>query len=255
MAFFRNFGNAMDSDHDLNEKGGDNDAEGDYVSAGNNRQMDLNFVEKDGELKEEDQYQSEGEPSDAGRQQSDASGGNAKQGKRTGPSGTWGSNFWKDCQPMWGSKDEQVDGKKDDEVIAVNSDEDSDWQKDGEQLQRGQIDVPADEMLSDDYYEQDGKEQSDSLHGRGLNLPSIPGSRLPLRPVPVMKNATKSSKAAKYDEYDEDEDYEESVEEEGLILIYVNVLLTCQILVFFLAIFTCISFSFFLANDFHFLLV
>ena len=243
MAFFRNFGNAMELDHDLNEKGGDNDAEGDYVSAGNNRQMDLNFVE-DQEMKEEDKYQSEGEPLDADRQQSDASGGNAKQGKRTGPSGIWGSNFWKDCQPTWGSKDEQVDGKKDEEVIAVISDEDSDGQKDGEQLQRGQVDVPADEMLSDDYYEQDGEEQSDSLHGRGLSLPSISGSRLPPRPAPVLKNAAKSSKAAKYDEYDEDEDYEESDEEEGLILIYVNVSLTCQMPVFSPAVFMFISFSF-----------
>lgn len=222
MAFFRNFGNEMESGHDLNEKGGDNEARGDYISA-NNRQMDLNFAdENDPEMKEDNHCQSEGEPMDAGRQQSDASGGNVQAGKKTGSSGTWGSNFWKDCQPIWRHKDEEVNGKKDDEeVIAVNSDEDSCGQKDDEQFQRGQVDVPADEMLSDDYYEQDGEEQSDSLLGRGLSIPSISGSRLPPKPVPVTNKATKSSKTTNYDEYDED--YEESDEEEGLILIYINV--------------------------------
>ncbi|XP_020273796.1 protein CHROMATIN REMODELING 5-like isoform X3 [Asparagus officinalis] len=214
MAFFKNFGNAMDSEYDLNEKGGDNDAEGDYISTEDNRQMDLNFAENGVEMKEEDQYQSELEPLDAGVQQNDISSDNGRQGKRTGPSGTWGSNFWKDCQPMWGPKDEEVDGTKDEEVITVNSDDHSDGQKDSEQFQRGQVDVPADEMLSDDYYEQDGEEQSDSIHGRGLSLPSISGARLPPRPVLLTKNAAKKSKGAKYDEYDDDDEYEESDDEE-----------------------------------------
>lgn len=212
----------MELGHDLNKKGADNEAEGDYISARNNRQMDLNFAENNAEVEEDHRYQSDMEAMDAVSKQSDASGGNAELVKRTGTSGTWGSNFWKDCQPMWGHNDEEVSGKKNDEVIAANSDEDSDGQ-DGMQFQKGQVDVPADEMLSDDYYEQDGEEQSDSLLGRGLSIPSISGSSLLPRPVPITKNTAKSSKSTKFDEYDDDEDYEESDEEEGLILIYINV--------------------------------
>jgi len=72
-----------------------------------------------------------------------------------------------------------------------------------------------------------------------------------------MKNAAKSPKAAKYDEFDEDEDYEESDEEEGRILIYVNVLLTCLIPVFFrqYSPHSFLSPFLLLANDFHFPLV
>ncbi|ONK67510.1 uncharacterized protein A4U43_C05F790 [Asparagus officinalis] len=191
MAFFRNFGDAVDSDQNLNDKVEDNDIEGGYNSLGSNRQMDLNFVENGVEMKEEDQYHS----------------GDANAVKGTGPSATWGSNFWKDCQPM--------SNRTDEEVIVVNSDEDSDGQKDGEQFKTRQVDVPADEMLSDDYYEQDGEEQSDSLISGGLKLPSISVSRLPPRQLPVAENAAaKSANAAKYDEYDGDEDYEETDEEE-----------------------------------------
>lgn len=207
----------MESGHDLNMKAWDSGTEDAYASAGN-RDGDVSISDKDVDIKVEDTFLSEEEPFDSGRQQSDTAGSNAtsKPGRRTTP-GQWGSNFWKDCQPMWESKDAEYDGNKGEEESDVNSFEESDGQGDDRRPHRGQVDVPADEMLSDDYYEQDGKEQSDSLHCRGLSHPSNSDSRLPLKPASSNKSKSKSTKSAKYDEYDDDEDYEEEDEEEGEI--------------------------------------
>ncbi|XP_038972967.1 protein CHROMATIN REMODELING 5 isoform X2 [Phoenix dactylifera] len=213
MAFFRSYGNKMESGHDLNEKAGDSGTEDAYASVGN-RDGDVSISDKDVDIKAEDTYQSEEEPFDSGRQQSDTSGWNAtSKGRRTTP-GQWGSNFWRDCQPMWESKDAEYDGNKGEEESDVNSLEESDGQGDDGRPHRGQVDVPADEMLSDDYYEQDGEEQSDSLHCRGPSHPSNSDLRLPPKPASGNKSKSKSTKSAKYDEYGNDEDYEEEDEEE-----------------------------------------
>ncbi|EHA8587062.1 hypothetical protein COCNU_scaffold001363G000010 [Cocos nucifera] len=214
MAFFRSYGNKMESGHDLNVKAWDSGTEDAFASAGN-RDGDVSISDKDVDVKAEDTYQSEEEPLDSGRQQSDTPGWNAssKPGRRTTP-GQWGSNFWKDCQPMWESKDAEYDGNKGEEESDVNSFEESDGQGDDGRPHRGQVDVPADEMLSDDYYEQDGEEQSDSLHCRGPSHPSNSDSRLPLKAASSNKSKSKRTKSAKYDEYDDDEDYEEEDEEE-----------------------------------------
>ena len=100
----------MESAHDLNEKARDGGAEDASGSVGNT-DADVNISDKDVDIKAEDTHQSEEEPFDAGRLQSDTSGGNAtgKPGRRTAP-GSWGSNFWRDCQPMWDSKDAEDDG-------------------------------------------------------------------------------------------------------------------------------------------------
>ncbi|XP_010907831.1 protein CHROMATIN REMODELING 5 isoform X1 [Elaeis guineensis] len=214
MAFFRSYGNKMESGHDLNVKAWDSGTEDAYASAGN-RDGDVSISDKDIDIKAEDTYQSEEELLDTVRQQSDTSGWNAtsKPGRRTTP-GQWGSNFWKDCQPMWESKDAEYDGNKGEEESDVKSFEESDGQGDDGRPHRGQVDVPADEMLSDDYYEQDGEEQSDSLHYKGPSHPSNSDSRLPLKPASSNKSKSKRTKSAKYDEYDDDEDYEEEDEEE-----------------------------------------
>ncbi|KAH0466200.1 hypothetical protein IEQ34_006303 [Dendrobium chrysotoxum] len=225
MAYFRNFDENMDSSHDLNGKDGGGEADGAYGSPGT-RDMDASFGEKEVDKKAAGQYQSEEEPYDAGGQQSDMCGmnGMAKAGRRLNPAGTWGSSFWKDCQPMWGSNEDNYDSMKveegpdcdsrkvEEESLGYSCD-DSDGQRDEDHLQRGQADVPADEMLSDDYYEQDGEENSDSFHGRGLSQPSTSGSRLPPKPTSSNRNSSKSLEAVKFDEYDEDEDYEEEDEE------------------------------------------
>ncbi|KAL0923098.1 hypothetical protein M5K25_007143 [Dendrobium thyrsiflorum] len=225
MAYFRNFDENMDSSHDLNGKDGGVEADGAYGSPGT-RDMDASFGEKEVDKKAAGQYQSEEEPYDAGGQQSDMCGmnGMGKAGRRLNPAGTWGSSFWKDCQPMWGSNEDNYDSmkveegpdcdsKKVEEESLGYSCDDSDGQRDEDHLQRGQADVPADEMLSDDYYEQDGEEHSDSFHGRGLSQPSTSGTRLPPKPTSSNRNTSKSLEAVKFDEYDEDEDYEEEDEE------------------------------------------
>ncbi|KAG0487904.1 hypothetical protein HPP92_006715 [Vanilla planifolia] len=113
---------------------------------------------------------------------------------------------------MWGANEDDYDSKKVEEGSEYDSKrgrrfsddslEESNDQGDGEHFQKGQADVPAEEMLSDDYYEQDGEEHSDSLHGRVLSQPSTSGSRLPSMPTSSSRNIPKNLKTAKYDEYD-----------------------------------------------------
>ncbi|XP_020108708.1 protein CHROMATIN REMODELING 5 isoform X2 [Ananas comosus] len=214
MAFFRNL-DRMNSGHDLNEKADDNGAEGASGST-RDRDFDMNIGHKDVDMNEADPYNSEQEQLDGIRQQSDTFGENAteKPSKRIGSTGTWGSSFWKDCQPMPDSKETQSDSDKGNGAFEDNSDEDVDGHKDEEASEREQVDVTADEMPSDDYYEQEGEEQSDSLHRSGLSRPSSSGLRLPPKPVSDRKKASKSSKRVKYDEYDDDEDYAEGDDEE-----------------------------------------
>ncbi|PKA67000.1 CHD3-type chromatin-remodeling factor PICKLE [Apostasia shenzhenica] len=226
MAFFRNFEDNIESGHDMNEKDVGVRTDGAYGSVGI-RDIDTSFSEREVDHKTLSQYQSEEEPSDAGRQQSDNSAGNARDrtSRRTHPAGTWGSSFWKDCQPMWGSNEDAYGSKKlegesyyETKKSGGRSPEDSCEESDGqrdEQFLKGQIDVPADEMLSDDYYEQDGEEHSDSLHGRSLNQPSTSGSsRLPPKPTSFNRKMPKSSKVSKYGKYDVDGEYEEETEED-----------------------------------------
>lgn len=196
-------------------------------------------TDKDVHVKMDGQYQSDEEPTgdDDGRLQDGAVGSNNSgremqnsqpSGRRTGSVGRWGSSFWKDCQPM-PTRDGSESGKDmdSDYKIEEGSDgnssegradrlesEDGDGHKDAEVFQRAQADVPTDEMLSDDYYEQDGDDQSDSLHHRELNRASASSSRQSSRPIPVKKNMSRHSKSAKLDEYDYDDDYNEEDEED-----------------------------------------
>ncbi|KAG0489595.1 hypothetical protein HPP92_006458 [Vanilla planifolia] len=150
----------MESTHDGNDDGAR--ADGPYGSTGT-RDMDINFSEKDIDQKNVGQYHSEEEPSDTGTE---------RGGRRVNPSGTWGSSFWKDCQPMWGANEDDYDSKKVEEGSEYDSKkgeegspddslEESNDQGDGEHFQKGQADVPAEEMLSDDYYEQDEDDPDD----------------------------------------------------------------------------------------------
>ncbi|KAI5418376.1 Protein CHROMATIN REMODELING 5, variant 4 [Lathyrus oleraceus] len=139
----------------------------------------------------EAQYESDAKPDEAGRKQKEATADNRVgtresnvETKSRNPStiGRWGSSFWKDCQPMCpqngsesgpeskgGSDYRNADETEDHSLEGrgerlVSAEEDG--QEDSGKGQRGHSDVPAEEMLSDEYYEQDGEEQSDSMHGR-----------------------------------------------------------------------------------------
>ncbi|KAL6126221.1 hypothetical protein ACLB2K_074272 [Fragaria x ananassa] len=90
--------------------------------------------------------------------------------------------------------------------------------------QRGHSDIPADEMLSDEYYEQDGEEQSDSMHYRGFHHSVGSTSRLQAKPAPITNHRTSrlSNNNGNYDDVEDDNenidgadaDYEEEDEDE-----------------------------------------
>ncbi|XP_010273267.1 PREDICTED: protein CHROMATIN REMODELING 5 [Nelumbo nucifera] len=240
MAFFRNYSNGKDSRTVLDDKGHDHSVERVNNSVGD-EDLDASSSEKDGELKMEEHYQSEDEPDDTNRPRDDRSGENGiagqKQnfqpsGRRNAVVGKWGSSFWKDCQPMspregsesvQDSKDMDSDYKNEEGSDHHSSDEKEDRSESEDyegqkevQLQRGHTDVPTDEMLSDDYYEQDGEEQSDSLHYRELNRSTTSSFRPQSTPVAVNNNVSRSSKAANAHKYDNDDDidYEDEDEDE-----------------------------------------
>lgn len=89
----------------------------------------------------------------------------SSSGRRpTNPAGKWGSStFWKDSHVGTNFKGEH----EDEEEVPTGSEED-----DGVKnvVSKGQVRVPADEMLSDDYYEQDGDDPNDSLHHRRTSI-------------------------------------------------------------------------------------
>ncbi|XVF04811.1 hypothetical protein REPUB_Repub05bG0117700 [Reevesia pubescens] len=174
------------------------------------------------------QYQSDGEPDDGVRLHNEVAADNGAgasnlnfqpSGRRIAP-GKWGSTFWKDCQPM----DHQVgsdsgpDSKADHKNLEgseYNSSdyrddrlesEDDEAQKEAGKAQRGHSDVPADEMLSDEYYEQDGEEQSDTMHFRGFSNSVGLNTRPHSKPVSVSSTVSRSSRALNNRNYDDEDD-------------------------------------------------
>ncbi|CAD5165770.1 unnamed protein product [Musa acuminata subsp. malaccensis] len=218
MAFFRNYNSKINSGHNLDEKVEEDRPAEDYNSVGN-RNVDVNVNYNDADMTG-DANQNEEEQFNTGRLQIDNSEGDAsgKLGKRAAPTGAWGSKFWKVCQPMSDSGDAEYDHNDLGEDAGDNYSEDSNGQKDRRQSQREHVEVPAEEMLSDDYYEQDGEEQSDSLHGSGPSHLNVAGSRLLTQPVSVSKSIAKGAKVVRHEEYnddgDDDDDYDEDDEEE-----------------------------------------
>ncbi|KAL2973168.1 hypothetical protein AAZX31_14G032700 [Glycine max] len=196
MAFFRNFSNDTVSHGVMEDKSQGQNANRVHRSVGNDC-TDATSSEKEFDMNMEAQYESDGEPDGSSRLQTEATaddGDAVKEsnlqttGSKTAMVGRWGSTFWKDCGQMDpqngsesgqesksgsdyrnadGSEDNSLDGR----VVRVDSDDD-DGQKEAGKGPRGHSDVPAEEMLSDEYYEQDGEEQSDSLHYGGIKKPT-----------------------------------------------------------------------------------
>lgn len=246
MAFFRNFSNETVSHNVLEEKG-QGKTDGRIKNSIVNEDMDGRYCGRDFDINMDAQYQSDQELDDGGRLQNEAAaddGGGMRDshvqppGRRTGPAGKWGSSFWKDCQPMGprGGSDSGQDSRSDyknGEGSEDNSLDDGDnrvepeedeGQKEVSKGQKGHSDVPADEMLSDEYYEQDGEEQSDSVQYRGLSHSVGLNSRP--QPKPVAANKTMSRRARAINNLEDDDeddddnnddadaDYEEEDEED-----------------------------------------
>ncbi|KAF8403596.1 hypothetical protein HHK36_011700 [Tetracentron sinense] len=226
MAFF-GYSNGTDSCNILDEKGERGSVDRVHNSV-ENEDVDANLSEKEDELKMDGQYQSEDELDDGSRLQNETAGDNGSgrimqnfqpSGRRTAPVGKWGSTFWKDCQPMCpreesesgrDSKNIDSDYKSEEGSEGSSSDgredrlesEDNDGLKEVDEVERGQADVPTDEMLSDDYYERDGEEASDLLHQRELNRSTASSSRLQSRPEAVISNMSRNSKEDDPDDAD-----------------------------------------------------
>ncbi|XP_022731418.1 protein CHROMATIN REMODELING 5-like [Durio zibethinus] len=245
MAFFGNHSDDTVS-HGVLEEKIQGQSIGRIHSSAGNEDVDGTYSEREFDGNMGGQYQSDGEPDDSVRLHNDVAANNGAgvsnlnfqtAGRRI-PPGKWGSTYWKDCQPM----DHQIgsdsgqDSKSDQKNLdgsEYNSSDDRDGRLESEddeahkevgKAQRGQSDVPADEMLSDEYYEQDGEEQSDTLHYGGFSNSVGLNTRPQSMPISVSTTTSRSSRALNnhnyYDEDDDnnnddaDADYEEEEEED-----------------------------------------
>ncbi|KAK7304942.1 hypothetical protein VNO77_42836 [Canavalia gladiata] len=236
MAFFKNFSQDAVSQGVLEDKGqGQNpdrirrsvDDECAYATS-SEKEFDMNM---------EAQYESDSELDGASRLQKEATAddrvatieSNAENmDSKTATVGRWGTTFWKDCQPMcpqngsesghesksgsdYRNADESDDNLSDGRVERLNL-EDDDGQKDSGKGPRGHSDISAEEMLSDEYYEQDGEEQSDSLHYRGFHQPTISDSWSKRMSTIANRHVRKSRISDDAEDNDDDADYAEEDE-------------------------------------------
>ncbi|KAH9790087.1 protein chromatin remodeling 5 [Citrus sinensis] len=245
MAFFRNFTSETVSQSILEDKA-QGQSVGGISSVGNEEDVDGTYGERDFDINMDVQYQSDGELDDANRLQNEAAavdhGGMRDlnlqpSGRRTALAGRWGSTFWKDCQPRGpntagsdSGQDSKYEYKNLEGSYYNSSDEREDrlesqdeGQKPATKAAKGYSDVPADEMLSDEYYEQDGEEQSDSMQYRGFSNSVGLNSRSQSKTVAVNSSVSRRSRALKRhkdddddddDNNNEDADYEDEDEEE-----------------------------------------
>jgi chromodomain-helicase-DNA-binding protein 1 len=202
MAFFSNSGSRADSGgYNLNEKAED---EGAYESVRddeadlNSRQWNLN-EKAEVYHNEEEQY----EAGQLGMYSSGNASGQHARGGGVSSRGPWGTDFLKDSRskqmaevPLSSAR-----GMEDGFAATASLHEDVDGSGEGDELDSGNGEVPAEEMLSDDYYEQDGEEQSESLHCGGMKLPGRSTSGA------LTKSASsRQKKSTKYNVYDDDDD-------------------------------------------------
>ncbi|CAN6200133.1 unnamed protein product [Urochloa humidicola] len=208
MAFFSNSGSRADSGgYNLNEKADDDGAyesvrDGDVDS--NSRQWNLNE-------KAEDAYHSEPEQYEAGQPSLYSSENTFGQHARRG-GGPWGTNFLKDSRSNQTAK--EVPSNRG--MGAASSHDDMDVSAEDDELNRANGEVPAEEMLSDDYYEQDGEEQIESLHRGGMKQSNCSTSGGATKSASRQKKMmTKSTYADDDDdEYDDDNDDDDDADED-----------------------------------------
>ncbi|CAA0813205.1 Protein CHROMATIN REMODELING 5 [Striga hermonthica] len=142
--------------------------------------------------------------------------------------GNWGSTFWTDSQPAMashGASELGEDSKSGSEYEGSEAEEDSDGAEDRiesenddtsqKMVGRGRQIVQAEDMLSDEYYEQDGDDRSESLnHFRAKNQPSS-CSMMQSTQRAAPSSVSRKSRGLKANRYhDEDADFEEDDDEE-----------------------------------------
>ncbi|KAL6657430.1 hypothetical protein ACP70R_005210 [Stipagrostis hirtigluma subsp. patula] len=204
MAFFSNSGSRADSGgYNLNEKAED---EGAYESV-RDGDVDLNSRQWNLNEKADDAYHSEEEQYEAGQSGLYSSENTSGQHARRagGSSGPWGTNFLKDSRTKQVAKEVTPNcDRATEDGSAASSHDDMDGSGEDDELNRGNGEVPAEEMLSDDYYEQDGEEQNESLHRAGMKNPSSSTSGVAAKSV----TSRQKKKPTKYNTYADDDDDE-----------------------------------------------
>ncbi|XP_059288014.1 protein CHROMATIN REMODELING 5 isoform X1 [Lycium ferocissimum] len=213
MAFYRNYSNETVTLDDKSQ--GEQSMQGIHQDVGNEElEGSLSDNDDNGQLQDE-----------VGVEVETAAEDQVPPGRRVNLAGKWGSGFWKDCQPMGpsgrsGSGEESKSGseyKNEEEFDEVSDgrEDQLESEDEGRRKEMGKSrNVPVDEMLSDEYYEQDGDDQSDSLHYRAANPSSGYSSKPQSRPVVASKYAGRKSKASKGQYDDEYADYEDDDSED-----------------------------------------
>ncbi|CAH8375085.1 unnamed protein product [Eruca vesicaria subsp. sativa] len=230
MAFFRNYSNDTVS-HSVLDENEDPQNAPTFQSSPLNEDVDGGYTERGFDMNMDMQYQNEAGPGTSVRQQSQT--GTDKvavpSGRRMGVSGKWGSTFWKDCQPM-GQREGSHSGYKDVEHSEDNlsnsekldSENEHDEDRAMNKQQGGQADIPAEEMLSDEYYEQDEDNQSDhvqyKVYGNAMNSRSLPKTGTSMhsksRTSRAMQKSIHYGDGNDDDNGDADIDYEEEEDED-----------------------------------------
>ncbi|XP_010424364.1 PREDICTED: protein CHROMATIN REMODELING 5 [Camelina sativa] len=195
MAFFRNYSNDTVS-HNVVDENEEPQNAATFQTSPLNEDVDGTYSERGFDMNMDVRYQSDPEPGCSIRQQNQTAIDDVAgpvdshyqpSARRMGVTGRWGSTFWKDCQPMGqreGSdpaKDSQSgykeayhseDNLSNERSEKLDSENENDEDTEMNKHQSGQADVPADEMLSDEYYEQDEDNQSDHVHYKGYSNPT-----------------------------------------------------------------------------------
>ncbi|CAN1170496.1 Protein CHROMATIN REMODELING 5 [Linum perenne] len=234
MAFFRNYSPETLSNCAPEEKG---QSLGRMVGS---EDVDVTSSEREFDMNIDAPYESEAELGDS-RMQNDgvpdheagASNSHFQPSGKRNVSGKWGSSFWKDCRPMGpqGASDSGQDSKSDLKIVEGSENNISDGQEDRLESEydeeakeshkelKGHSDVPADEMLSDEYYEQDGEDPTDLSHYKGFSNSVGLNSRHQSNPASANNNLSRRSRALRNNKDDDndgdgDADYEEEEEDE-----------------------------------------
>ncbi|XP_075520131.1 protein CHROMATIN REMODELING 5-like [Primulina tabacum] len=210
MAFYRDFPGGMIEQIELNDKN-----HSQQLTVNSNRIHD-NVATNIEELAKSTPSHDNGEDDDKNLRV----GNTQSPMRRMAVGGKWGSSFWKDFQPTVSQSWEE--SKSVSEYEGSDLEESSDGAEDRMESKsydmrhkkvsaKGHQIVPADEMLSDEYYEQDGDDHSDMPnHRRTMNQSSGFGLRMPPRPV-ALSGIIGKSKLLKANRYGhEDADFEDA---------------------------------------------
>ncbi|KAL9234807.1 hypothetical protein vseg_009633 [Gypsophila vaccaria] len=217
MAFFRDHSSETTTHRAMEDKNTNHNVN----RVHNPIDIDLNSSENDFDLTVDGHYQSYGEPDDNRPQnEGDVNGGvdmvpstSHTYERRTGGSGKWGSTLFQDCQRT-ASQNVSDSGHESRSGSEYKNDDGSDGEDDYE-LQKELDKIPAEEMLSDEYYEQDGDDQVDSVPFRNMK-PATLSSRPHSRPPPTTKLISRSRRAVIDDDvYADEEDDEDDDAPDG----------------------------------------